>query len=454
MKKLILVLFISLSACSHLNEKPVVLQNEALPTAFFGTQVKSKRLSNGMQVVIASDPSFNAISYQTWIKAGTIDESPGKTGVGHLIEYLMFQGTAKNPDQPFFKKLEAFGAQVGGSTSRDYTLYYDLIAPNLLGTAIALESDRIRSVRVDDADAVRQAILVSLEEHRIKIETNPTGKLQDALWSLALRRHPYRAPLMGYVNDLLAIDPSAVKEFYRRFYQPANTTLVIAGNLDLDATFAQVEAAYSGWTVDSALGVRSVGLEPEQNEERRKTVTDLSLANRMGIAYPVATAFDPDCWTADILSEARFGDETSIWAQALTQDKKIFLSIRGQAITPYSQGLLIIEGAFRQGVSAAQALAAIDEQISSLTHLARPSEALRRAVTAAKKRMELQFLMQIRSPAGTAQALGLARVIAGNELRALQDRDEYAKVTAEQVLALAKKIFEPNRRSVIAGGAL
>ena len=163
-----------------------------------------EKLSNGLQIIMVEDHTVPVISYQTWYKVGSVDEKPGYTGMAHLFEHLMFKGTPRYPEKQFFLQLEAKGAEVNAYTTRDYTVYYENFVPTLLEKVIDMESDRMANLTLSD-EVLNTERMVVFEERRMRTDNTPEGRMQEEIWKLAYRRHPYQWPVIGYPEDLLRI---------------------------------------------------------------------------------------------------------------------------------------------------------------------------------------------------------------------------------------------------------
>src|SRR5262249_37098834 len=180
--------------------------------------LRQEKLSNGLTVILVEDHTVPIVSYQTWYRVGSVDETPGNTGISHLFEHLMFKGTPKYGPKQFFLQLEAKGAEVNAFTTRDYTVYYENFVPDLLEKVIDMESDRMANLDINE-EVLGSERLVVLEERRLRTDNAPEGKMQEALWSLAYKIHPYQWPVIGYPQDLLSITVPRLVSYFKSHYQ-------------------------------------------------------------------------------------------------------------------------------------------------------------------------------------------------------------------------------------------
>lgn len=190
-------------------------------------------LDNGMQVVVLANHRAPVVLHMVWYKAGSSDEPKGKSGVAHLLEHLMFKGTAKNPDGAFSRALAKHGGQENAFTNYDYTGYYQSVAADRLEMVMALEADRMTNLVLDAADVATERDVV-LEERNQRIENNPGARLRiEAAQKLFPKDHPYGRPIIGWRPELAALTREDALAFYKSHYAPDNAILVVAGDVDV-----------------------------------------------------------------------------------------------------------------------------------------------------------------------------------------------------------------------------
>src|SRR5919106_824848 len=200
-------------------------------------------LANGLTVILHRDTTVPVVSVNVWYHVGSANERPGRTGFAHLFEHLMFEGSKNVDEGQFDTLLEAAGATNNGSTNNDRTNYFIDTPSNAIELALFLESDRMgylldamTPARVDgQRDVVKN-------ERRENYENAPYGMASIAIDEMLYpERHPYRWPVIGHMEDLTAASYDDVVEFFRTYYQPANASLVVAGDIDPVKTRALVE---------------------------------------------------------------------------------------------------------------------------------------------------------------------------------------------------------------------
>ena len=201
-----------------------------------GPSVEQYTLPNGLRVVLRPDHSLPLVSVNLWVRAGSADEEPGRTGLAHLFEHLMFKGTRRVPDGMMDRLLEEAGGSNNGTTSEDRTSYYETVPSNFLALALWIEGDRLatllEAMTQEKLDNQREVVL---NERRQTHENAPYGMAEQQLRAaLYPQGHPYRSLVIGAPEDLRAASLIDARAFFRRFYAPNNLTLVVAGHLPPD----------------------------------------------------------------------------------------------------------------------------------------------------------------------------------------------------------------------------
>jgi zinc protease len=163
--------------------------------------VQEARLPNGLRVRMVPDHDAPVVSLYTFFQVGSRNERPGITGISHLFEHMMFNGAEKYGPKEFDEVLESNGGRSNAYTTCDVTVYYEDFAAEALDTVLDLESDRMRSLTIDDR-SLRSEREVVKEERRLRVDNEPAGLMDEALHSLVYEAHPYRWPVIGWMGDI------------------------------------------------------------------------------------------------------------------------------------------------------------------------------------------------------------------------------------------------------------
>jgi len=258
---------------SRLSRAPAALLALCLGAAAFAQapapkpEVEQFTLANGLTVIVKPDHRAPTAVHMLWVRVGAMDEVDGTSGVAHALEHMMFKGTPTVKPGDFSKRVAALGGRDNAFTSRDNTGYHQQIPAGKLEDVMRLEADRFANMQWPDEEFTREIEVVK-EERRLRTEDSPRAMLYEQATAMIFMAAPARRPIVGWMSDLDAMTPTDVREFYRRWYVPANAAVVVAG----DVTVAQVKKLaekYYGGIPARPVPVRKPRAEPEQNGMRR-----------------------------------------------------------------------------------------------------------------------------------------------------------------------------------------
>jgi zinc protease len=245
-------------------EAPARLAPLARPTSF--------TLDNGLEVIVIEDHRAPIVTHMVWYRAGAADDPPGKSGIAHFLEHLMFKGTERNPAGRFDRLLAQNGGRGNAFTTHDYTCYHQSIAKDRLGLVMELEADRMRNLALT-AEAVEPERDVILEERRSRVDNDPGAQFNEQLAAAQFLAHPYRVPVIGWAGEMARLGRADAEAFYDTHYAPNNAILVVAG----DVAPAEVEALarkHYGPVPKRDIAPRDWQEEPPQRAARRLVMTD------------------------------------------------------------------------------------------------------------------------------------------------------------------------------------
>jgi zinc protease len=238
-----------------------------------GPDISDFKLANGLEVVVIPDHRAPVVTHMIWYKVGAADETPGKSGLAHFLEHLMFKGTAKNPGSAFSQAVSESGGQENAFTASDYTGFFQRVPREHLKQVMAFEADRMTGLVLTD-DVVKTELNVVLEEQNMRIANNPGARLDQQMDAALYLNHPYGRPVIGWRHEIEKLDRDDALAFYRRFYTPNNAIVVVAGDVTADAVKAAAEDSY-GTVADRAdNNPRQRPMEPEQEAPRTVTLAD------------------------------------------------------------------------------------------------------------------------------------------------------------------------------------
>jgi zinc protease len=200
-------------------------------------------LPNGLRVVVMPNTRAPVVTQALWYRVGSTVEKPGKTGLAHFLEHLMFKGTTKYPAGEYDRLMKENGAIHNAFTTSDYTGYYQRIASDKLELVIDIESDRMKNLVLTEADVLPERDVVKNERLQ-RIENDPSGPFWEKNRVALYGTHPYGRPVIGEMNDVASLTLQDALGFYRSYYQPRNAVLIISGDVDPAKARQLVEKYY------------------------------------------------------------------------------------------------------------------------------------------------------------------------------------------------------------------
>ena len=230
-------------------------------------------LPNGLEVVVIPSARAPVVTHMVWYRVGAADEPPGKSGIAHFLEHLMFKGTKKHPAGRFSKAVEAMGGQENAFTSQDYTGYYQRVPSDRLKEVMEFEADRMTGLVLTE-DVVRPELNVVLEEQNQRVGNRPAARFNEQIEASLYLNHPYGKPVIGWRHEIQKLTLEDALAFYRRFYTPSNAIVVIAGDVDPAEVKQLAEATYGRIERRSDLGSRLRPQEPPPGAVRSLIYSD------------------------------------------------------------------------------------------------------------------------------------------------------------------------------------
>ena len=234
-------------------------------------------LENGMQVVVIEDHRAPAVVHMVWYKVGSADEPPGKSGIAHFLEHLMFKGTDTVEPGAFSATVEANGGNDNAFTSWDYTAYFQRLAADRLELVMRMEADRMRNLVLLD-DNVTTERQVILEERSQRVDSDPASLFSEQRLAAQYLNHRYGIPIIGWRQEMEALTRQDGLGFYETFYAPNNAVLIVAGDVDPVEVRRLAETHYGPLKPTPGLAARVRPQEPPQLAERRISFADARVA--------------------------------------------------------------------------------------------------------------------------------------------------------------------------------
>jgi len=403
-----------------------------------------QRLSNGLRVIIAPDHSAPVFAISVTYSVGSHNERPGRTGFAHLFEHMMFQGSKNVGKGEHMILIENNGGSLNGTTNEDRTNYFEMLPKNQLDLALFLESDRMRSLAVNQANLNNQRNAVQ-EERRLGIDNQPYGKAYLEIDNLAYDNFAYKHSTIGSMADLNAATVADVSHFFRIYYAPNNAVLTLVGDLDPQEALAQVKKYFGD--IPSQPAPPKVDLsEPEHYGERRETIEDpLARLPMVLMAFHIPPGNTPDNYALKVLGDILATGESSRLYQHLVKEKQLATAVEVQADARIGPSLFYVLAMPRPGVKPEDLEKAVEDEIAAV----QKDGVTEREMDKAHAQFRRHQIQARQTDLYTAMRLGEYAVYYDDPNLINTIFDKYNAVTAAEVKAAANRYLIPKEQAVV-----
>jgi zinc protease len=403
-------------------------------------------LGNGLQVLVIPDHRTPVVTQMIWYKVGSADETPGKSGLAHFLEHLMFKGTSKHPAGEFSQTVLRIGGNENAFTSTDYTGYFQRVPREQLAKMMEFEADRMTGLILKDENVLPERDVV-LEEFNMRVANNPEARLIEQIMASLYLNHPYGRPVIGWRQEIEKLDREDALAFYKRFYAPNNATLVIAGDVDAKDVRPMAERTFGDVLPQPAIPVKRMRpQEPTPAAPRTVTLSDPRVeqpsVKRYYLVPSAATAAAGESPALDVLAQLMGNGSNSYLYRALVVDRPLAVSASaGYQGTSLDATQFMISASPKPGVEFSQIEQVIDGVISEVGQNPVRAEDLERV----KTQLIAEAIYAQDNQATLARWYGgaLTTGLSVEDIRSWPDR--IRAVTADQVRDAAQKWLDKKR---------
>ncbi len=409
--------------------------------AAFKLDVTKKIFPNGLTVLVQENHTAPIISYQTWFKIGSRHEVPGKTGLAHLFEHLMFKGTPRYSSKDFERSLENNGITHNAFTTQDYTVYFEDIPSDKLELVMDIESDRLAHL-ILNKDVFESERKVVQEERLLRVEQSIEGIMGEKLWGASFQKHPYKNPVIGWPQDLENLTLEDALAFFKNNYNISRAVISVSGDVSAAKVFSLIEKFYSGFQKADYQEKPALPESPLKKEFKIEVARSDAKTERILLGYRIGKAGEADSFVMDLISAILSQGKTSRLYRKLVFENQIATDVEGFASTPQDPGVYELSVGLNPGVTSAKILPVIDAEIERIKHVpVKPFELQR-----AKMKMVRGVLSSMKTCHGRAHNLALNEIITGSYQNLFDDLDQYEKVTAADVMKVASERLKVSNR--------
>ncbi|HEY8042108.1 MAG TPA: pitrilysin family protein [Polyangiaceae bacterium] len=413
------------------------------PLPFGAETVHRWRLDNGLSVLVLVDASAPIASYHTWYKVGSRHEKPGKTGLAHLFEHLMFNETENLKAGTFDRKLEENGAETNAATWVDWTYYYESLPADRVKLAVKLEAERMTHLVLREPQVASEKEVVA-NERRYRVDDDVEGAANELLYKTAFSGHPYGWPTIGWMEDIQGFTPEDCVAFYRTYYAPNNATVVVVGDVRERDLLLAIRDGY-GAIPSQVIPPEDIVPEPPQLEPRELEVRKPTATEKLLLAFKGPALGDADHATLSVLSEVLFGGRASRLYRALIVERELATDVRGWVSTFRDPGLFECWATARGRHTTREMQSVIDQAFAQVRSDVVGEDELARA----KARLELSLLQQLETIPGKAEQIGFYETVLGEPAHAFRRVEAFRRITTGDLRRVARRYLVDPTRTIV-----
>lgn len=411
-------------------------------TSSQATQVQEFVLDNGLKVLLLEDHKSPVVTFQVWYRVGSRNEKDGKSGLSHFLEHMMFKGSKKIKPEEYSRIIAKNGGRSNAFTSSDVTVYYATMSRDKIGIEIDLEADRMANALLGETYFEPEKKVIQ-EERRLRTEDKPVSALGEVAGAAAYMVHPYRRPVIGWMEDIQNLTRQDLVDHYKLYYAPNNAFIVMAGDFSTAEMLLKIKAAFGNIPRGSeAPKVRAE--EPPQKGERRVTLKKEAELPFVLMYYHTPNLKSPDSYALDVLSVVLAGGRSSRLYHDLVYQKRLARSVdadyNGLSIDP---SVFSVTAQLMPGKDPAE----IEREIDSLLEPLKSDLISDRELQKAKNQIESTFVYAQDSIFGQAMKIGYYEAV--GDWRLLDSYlDGIRKVTPHDIQRVAQEYLNRDRRTV------
>jgi zinc protease len=407
-------------------------------------QYQLETLPNGLRVILSEDHSTPIVHISLVYHVGSKNERPGRTGFAHFFEHMMFKGSKNVEPESHTSIIAGVGGRSNAYTTEDETVFWQTLPAQYMPLVLWMEADRMATLRIDDAAFKREREVVK-EERRMRVESQPYGRLSEIIYDHAFTTHPYKHPTIGSMADLEAATVEDVREFHRTFYVPENATLTMVGDFDTVQAMGLV-TQYFGRVPKAVRPVpRDIPQEPPQTREKRAVVEEAWPLPAVVVAYHVTYDGHPDAYPLHITSKILSDGQSARIPRKLVYEKRLALTAFGTGNITEQPNLFYAVAIVQPGQAPQAAEKALIEEFEKLKQEPVSDIELQRA----KNQFARDYIVGRESNQDKALHLSHAAVIHNDITTADGEFDIFTRVTTADVQRVARTYFNDTNRVVL-----
>jgi len=405
-------------------------------------QVQEFVLDNGLKVLLLEDHKSPAVTFQVWYRVGGRNEKDGKSGLAHFLEHMMFKGTPSTGPEEYSRIIAKNGGRSNAFTSSDMTVYFATMSREKIGIELDLEADRMANALLGEQYFEPEKKVIQ-EERRLRTDDNPGSALSEVAGAVAFMVHPYRRPVVGWMEDIEKLTRQDLVDFYKLYYAPNNAFVVVVGDFSTDEILPKIRSAFGKIARDADAPKVSVQ-EPEQQGERRVILKKEAELPFLLMFYHAPNLQSADSFALDVLSVVLAGGRSARLYHELVYEKRMVRGVDADysrvSVDPMG---FSITAQLLPGIQPAN----VEREIYGSLEKIKSELITERELQKAKNQIEAAFIFDQDSIFGQAMKLGYYEITGG--WRQLDTYlDGIRKVTREDIRRVARQYLDGDRRTV------
>ena len=408
----------------------------------YAASVQEFVLDNGLKILLAEDHKSPSVTFQIWYRVGGRNEKDGKSGLAHFLEHMMFKGTPTTGPEEYSRIIAKNGGRSNAFTSNDMTVYFATMSREKIGIEIDLEADRMANALLGETYFEAEKKVIQ-EERRLRTDDNPAAALSEVASAVAFVIHPYRRPVVGWMEDIQNLTRQDLADFYKLYYAPNNAVIVIVGDFSTQEILPKVKAAFEKIPRGAPPPVVDV-VEPEQRGERRVTLKKEAELASLLMFYQAPNLKSPDNFALDLLAVVLAGGRSSRLHHDLVYQKRLVRGVDADysSVSVDPMGFSI-SAQLLPGVQPAM----VESEIDGMLVKVKAELISERELQKAKNQIEAAFVFAQDSIFGQAMKIGYYE-IAGGWRQMDGYLDGIRKVTREDIRRVARQYLNADRRTL------
>lgn len=414
----------------------------AAPASLPGAdQIVTKKLANGLEVVVWPDHDIPNVAMYTWYRVGSRNERPGITGISHYFEHMMFNGTKTRPPGAFDQVMEANGGRNNAYTSADVTVYQNWFPTSATELIFDLEADRMRNLDFDPK-VVESERGVVYSERRSGVDDDNFGTLVEQMQATAFVAHPYQIPTIGWPSDIEGWKAEDLQAYYQKYYAPNNAVMFVVGDVQPGAVFALAEKHLAKLEPQPAPEPVTTREPPQLGERRIRIVRDAQTP-LLAMAWHAGAAPDRQTRVMEVLLSILGGGDSSRLHRRLVEDEQAAVQVGTALDQGFDPGLAWVYAIVPPGGDVARTERLVDEEIARIAKDGPTAAELAKA----RNQALAGFWRGLATISGKAQALGNYQVFHGDYRKLFDAPAVYETITAAEVQQTAAAVMRTENRT-------